>query len=74
MEHWDPIGVQREITAQDEYDSYLPEIVRLLDGGTTTGQLAARLSDIASLEMGLVKVEQRDRFVAEQLLRLLPED
>lgn len=70
MESWDPIGVRDERAAQDEYDAYLPALLRLLEHRVSVADLAKHLSDIAVVEMGLVDVEQRDRATAERLLRL----
>ncbi|MDB5623285.1 MAG: hypothetical protein JWR39_1848 [Devosia sp.] len=70
LAEWDPIGVREEAAAQDEYDRYLPTILGLLQRHTSASVLAKYLGDVATMEMGLVGVEQRDRATAESLLRL----
>ncbi len=52
LRQWDPIGVISE-QHQDEYDSYAPRLIRLLDAGCTVGQLARELYKIKTQEMGL---------------------
>lgn len=70
MESWDPIGVKGVAAARDEYDSYIPEIMRLIERRVSVADLAKYLSEIATVEMGLTDVEHRDRTTAEQLLEL----
>jgi hypothetical protein len=70
LNNWDPIGVKDERSAQDEYDAYLPGILRLVDERVPVDDLAKHLTDITTLKMGLVEVEERDRAVAERLLHL----
>jgi hypothetical protein len=33
LKDWDPIGIEDCVDAQDEYDSYIPEIYNLVIGG-----------------------------------------
>lgn len=40
LHDWDPIGVQNEPAAQDEYDSYVGGVYRLLASGATEQQVA----------------------------------
>jgi hypothetical protein len=70
LEKWDPIGVRDEAAAQDEYDQYLPAILILLRRRAPVTELARYLGDVTSKAMGLVEVAERDRAVAETLLRL----
>lgn len=70
LAEWDPIGVRDVATAQDEYDSYLPAILRLLERGASSTELAKYLGDVATIAMGLVEVRDRDLATAETLLRL----
>jgi hypothetical protein len=52
LRQWDPIGVI-SATNQDEYDSYAPGIIRMLDGCCTVRQLAQMLYDLKTKHMGL---------------------
>ncbi len=50
---WDPIGIKEERNAQDEYDSYLGEILGLLLRGATDEELSDRLLYVVNDLMGL---------------------
>ncbi len=50
---WDPIGLGDEQDVQDEYDSYIPGILRLLTAGADRVKIAAHLTQIARVSMGL---------------------
>ncbi len=50
---WDPIGIKEERNAQDEYDSYLGEILDLLLRGATDEELSDRLLYFVNDRMGL---------------------
>lgn len=70
LEIWDPIGIGEVNAAQDEYDAYVPGILRLLEKGASRDDLASYLSDIATTQMGLIEDEARNRAAAERLLQL----
>jgi hypothetical protein len=53
MEEWDPIHVRGVPGAADEYDAYLPRIVARLRDGATAEDIAAYLTDIEEVQMGL---------------------
>ena len=53
LHDWDPIGVQQDAGAQDEYDSYVGGVYRLLAQGATSQAIAGHLAGIEMLEMGL---------------------
>jgi hypothetical protein len=53
LEDWDPIGVHDVPEAQDEYDSYVGGVYRLLATGATPEELAAHLLSIENDSMGL---------------------
>ena len=50
---WDPIGVAEHVGARDEYDSYVPAIMNLLEEGTGGAELADELRAIQVRRMGL---------------------
>ena len=81
---WDPIGVAGAPGARDEYESYLPQIFKLLRGGARGDEIAEYLVRIETESMGLansrvgaqhaatVLVEWRD-WIASQAPSMPPE-
>ena len=67
LRRWDPIGVCDQVP--DEYDSYAPVIVRLLDRRVDAKGLAAVLHSIAKEQMGIESDRTRDDAIAEELVR-----
>ena len=61
LREWDPIGVISE-SDQDEYDSYVPELIRMLDAGATTEFVSNWLIDVAKRRMGQRRVNERHTF------------
>ena len=53
MQHWDPIGIKDVEQCYDEYDSYIPSILNLIDSGAALDELAQLLDEIVSKRMGL---------------------
>jgi hypothetical protein len=55
LREWDPIGVIHVEVPQswDEYDSYAPEVLRMLANGCNAEMLAAHLEDCRTRRMGL---------------------
>ena len=69
---WDPIGVNDNELCRDEYDGYVPAVVRWLMSGADEHKLASRLSQIQRVTMGMSNVdEELHRRVARRLLGLL---
>ena len=50
---WDPIGVRGIPEAVDEYDSYAPAILQLLESGASNRELADHLTSIVRDRMEL---------------------
>lgn len=50
---WDPIGVSGIPLARDEYQSYVPQVVALLDENSDAEQLARYLNEVVTERMGL---------------------
>lgn len=73
MERWDPIGVREEREAQDEYDSYLPVIYRLLVTNRPKHELVDYLWWVETERMGLRGDRQATEAVAEYLMELREE-
>ena len=70
IKDWDPIGIHDHQGMQDEYNSYVGGVYRLLAGGATVAQIAAHLGHIAQVEMGLASNAIHDTSVAGALLEL----
>ena len=71
LRDWDPIGVNDVPEAQDEYDSYVGGVYRLLASHCSTKQMVDHLAKIESqtMELGVANREQLTR-IANQLLAL----
>jgi hypothetical protein len=67
LREWDPIGVISE-TLQDEYDSYAPDIVRMLDAGATIDALVRHMTQIVTEGMGIGVDQEKTRLCAEELV------
>jgi len=57
---WDPIGIQTEPNAQDEYDGYIGEIYGLLDRKASDQEITDRLLYIVQDTMGLDEAKAED--------------
>jgi hypothetical protein len=55
MQHWDPIGVADVPEAQDEYDSYVGPVYRLLASGASDAELIDYLYNTETETMGLTR-------------------
>ncbi len=70
LRRWDPIGVLPGLGddegPMDEYDSYAPHVLGLMQRGAGTLEIGAHLSDLRTRQMGLPPSPQSDsRFAAE---------
>jgi hypothetical protein len=65
---WDPIGVSGVPQARDEYHGYLPHVFGMLRSGASEESVAAYLSDVATVRMGLAACPQKNREVANVLI------
>ena len=65
---WDPIGVSGIPQARDEYQTYLPQVFKLLLNKNSNEEIAKYLNDIVENNMGLNKNHQASLEVAEILL------
>ena len=50
---WDPIGVSGIPLARDEYQSYVPQVVRLLNENANADQVSGYLNEVVTKRMGL---------------------
>jgi hypothetical protein len=64
---WDPIGVKDESHAQDEYDSFIPAILQLLQAQASVEAIANHLYEIETLWMGLAGNCDHARVIAKFL-------
>jgi hypothetical protein len=62
---WDPIGCG---VPDDEYDSYIPGICRLLLDGADDIEIGLHLEHLQTVNMGLQGNEQRNRRIASLLI------
>jgi hypothetical protein len=71
LQHWDPIGVRDVPEAQDEYDSYVGGVYRLLATGASAEVVAQHLCDVERDRIGFDQAQPADLLsVAERLCRL----
>jgi hypothetical protein len=59
MQYWDPIGVAGVPGAQDEYDSYIGPVYRLLSSGASDAELVDYLYKTETETMGLTRFWMR---------------
>ena len=52
LRDWDPIGARNEPRAQDEYDSYVGGVYRLLASGASPRSVAEHLAHVEAGQMG----------------------
>jgi hypothetical protein len=50
---WDPIGVAAIPMARDEYQSYVPQVVTLLNENANVEQITDYLNEVVTQRMGL---------------------
>ena len=67
IHEWDPIGVGDVPQAQDEYDSYIPTIYRLLSEGADEHKIAQHLEKLETVSMGLRSGGDHNRTIARRL-------
>jgi hypothetical protein len=67
---WDPIGVNDEAAARDEYHSYLPEVFRLVLEHAPVLEIATYLQSVANERMGFGSTIREHMAVAEKIHQL----
>ncbi|MGC8561307.1 MAG: hypothetical protein ACP5O1_11585 [Phycisphaerae bacterium] len=70
LKEWDPIGVGQIPEAQDEYDSYVPGVYRLLVTRRPKHEVFDYLWALETQRMGLTGDRQATERFAERLLRI----
>jgi hypothetical protein len=71
MKNWDPIGVENEPLAQDEYDGYIGFIVSKLQADASVVEIADTLIEFESVRMGLLADKKRALKVAQILINYI---
>jgi hypothetical protein len=72
LRRWDPIGVQPgRFAPEDEYDSYAPHIVSLVEGGCSADALVAHLEHLTTDTMGIGSNVRANAKFAAEIIRLL---
>ncbi len=71
LKDWDPIGVQEWPETQDEYDSYIGGVYRLLAAGATEQQIVDHLDRIESQKMLLPRDDKSTLIPVARKLRAL---
>lgn len=69
LEVWDPIGIQHEPNAQDEYDGYIGDLYELLVNRALDSELAEYLYRVAHDRMGFDEAQIRDMGETVQALK-----
>jgi hypothetical protein len=70
-EVWDPIGVNDEPNARDEYSGYVNGVFELLTSAATHEDIAEHLREIAIQRMGLPRLELADTSPTVSALRAI---
>lgn len=69
-EDWDPIGVNEYSEASDEYDSYAPAVVKLVQSGVSEQEMFEQLWALETGYIGLEGDEENTRAFASKLRTL----
>ncbi len=67
---WNPIGCG-ELLPEDEYDSYIPVIQRLLLEGADERKIADHLENLVTVSMGMGESPAHSLLIARKLRRLM---
>ena len=73
LTEWDPIGVSQVPEAQDEYDSYVGGVYKLLITHANRNELFLHLWQIETEHMGLSGNRQQTEAIVDRLLKLRDE-
>ena len=70
LSEWDPIGVGSIPEAEDEYDDYIPGLMRLMDQNSNESGIFQYLWEIETERMGLGMDRQHTERCSEKIARL----
>jgi hypothetical protein len=71
-EDWDPIGVNYNPQASDEYESYVPQVVRAILQATSHVEIVDMLVSFETDNMGLSGISPKTESVAKTLFSWKP--
>jgi hypothetical protein len=72
LRRWDPIGVQPGTSGPaDEYDSYAPHMVSMVEGGCTVEELASHLGELSNATLGVGSNLKTNANFAAQIVEVL---
>ncbi|NGX48142.1 MAG: hypothetical protein K1000chlam3_01532 [Chlamydiae bacterium] len=70
LKDWDPIGIQDIPEAQDEYDSYISSVYKLIQSKKSENELFDYLWWIETEHMGLSGNKKHTKSIARKLFKL----
>ena len=70
LKEWDPIGVKNVPEAQDEYDSYIPGVCKLLINQESSENIFQYLWKIETDNMGLTGNQKHTKTIAKKLAEI----
>src|SRR5437879_653838 len=70
LQEWDPIGIREFTEAHDEYDAYVPDIVRMLSSRASEEEVLAFLWWLETEHMGLRGSRERTERFAKRLCQI----
>lgn len=70
FEHWDPIEINSNRNLFDEYDAYIPDILKLAQNGCSEDQMVVMLLEMESLIPSASVARLQRRAVAGKILAL----
>jgi hypothetical protein len=69
FEHWDPLGVREAEGPEDEYLSYVPQLIGRVQQGASDAELAGYLAEVESRQMGLSVLPPSQRMAVAARVR-----
>jgi hypothetical protein len=66
IREWDPIGVRYFDSAHDEYDSFISEIIRMLEKGADKTKLTDHLFQLAVIGSSVYRMQKAE--IAAQMI------
>ncbi len=72
LRRWDPVGVKPgQFAPEDEYNSYAPQIVKLVENGCSSDVLTAHLERLCVHTMGVGPNKRASTKFAAEIIRTL---
>jgi hypothetical protein len=70
LRDWDPLNVGSNPNLSDEYDAYIPELARLLEGNPTVDQIDDYLHGVETDDLGIKPPDSARKQTALALIYL----